>query len=219
MTDQVKRRYQSPQRSQRAAATQAAILRAARDQFTAKGYAATAVADVAAAAGVNLDTVYASVGRKPQLMLGVIDMTLASSDHPASAEQRDYVQAVLAARGARLKLTTYAEALGRVMPKVAPLFEALGQAALTEPECATLRDTIANRRAANMRKLAADLRSTGDLRPDLTDDTVADLLWTTNAPEYYALTVARGWSPETYAERLSDLWIRLFLADPGAPAT
>lgn len=216
MTDQVKRRYRSPQRSQRAAATQAAILRAARDQFTAKGYAATAVADIAAAAGVNLDTVYASVGRKPQLMLGVIDMTLAGSDRPVVAEQRDYVQAVLAARGARRKLVTYADALGRVMPEVAPLFEALRQASLTDPECATLRDTIADRRAANMRRLAADLRSTGDLRSDLTDDTVADLLWTTNAPEYYALGVARGWSSETYAERLADLWIRLFLADPGA---
>ena len=214
MTEPVKRRYRSRQRSQQAAATQAAILAAAREQFTAKGYAATVVADIAAAAGVNLDTVYASVGRKPQLMLGVIDMTLASSDRPVSAEQRDYVQAVLAAPTARLKLTTYAEALGRVMPKVAPLFEALGQAAQTEPECATLRDTIAARRASNMLRMAADLRSTGELRPDLRDDEIADLLWTTNAPEYYALAVACGWTPATYAERLADLWVRLFLADP-----
>ena len=48
----------------------------------------------------------------------------------------------------------------------------------------------------------------------LDDDEVADLLWTTNAPEYYALAVARGWSAATYASRLGDLWIRLLLADP-----
>lgn len=215
MAEQVKRRYRSPERSRRAAETQAAILAAAREQFTAKGYAATAVADIAAAAAVNVDTVYSSVGRKPQLMLGVIDMTLASSDRPVAAEERDYVQAVLAASGARAKLTTYAEALGHVMPKVAPLFEALGQAALTEPACATLRDTISERRASNMRRLAADLRTTGELRADLADDEVADLLWTTNAPEYFALAVARGWTPATYAERLADLWIRL-LVEPGA---
>lgn len=219
MPQQVKRRYQSPQRSQRAAATQAAILAAAREHFVAKGYAATAIADIAAAAGVNVDTVYASVGRKPQLMLSVIDMTLAGSNRPVAAEQRDYVQAVLAARSARLKLTTYAQALERVMPMVAPLFEALAQAALTEPECAALRDSIAQRRASNMRRLARDLRSTGELRDDLTDGEVADLLWTTNAPEYYALAVARGWTPATYAERLADLWTRLLLTDPGPDPT
>ena len=214
MPDEVKRSYRSAQRAERAAATRAAVLGAAHELFTTQGYAATGVADVAASARVNLDTVYTAVGRKPQLMLAVIDMTLAGSDQPVAAEQRDYVKAVLAAEGARAKLTTYADALGRVMPRVAPLFAALGQAALTEPDCAAVRDSIADRRRANMRKLAADLRSTGQLRDDLADDEVADLLWTTNAPEYYALTVARGWSATTYAARLADLWTRLLLAEP-----
>ena len=214
MATEVKRTYRSVRRAQRAAATQAAILSAAQEQFTAKGYAATAVADIAAAAGVNVDTVYASVGRKPTLMLAVIDMTLASADQPLAVEQRDYVRAVLAAPTARLKLTTYAAALGRIMPKVAPLFDALAQAALTDPECAALRDSIGERRAANMRQMAANLLATGELRSDLANADVADLLWTTNAPEYYALAVARGWPPETYADRLADLWTRLFLDDP-----
>ena len=214
MPDEVKRSYRSERRAEQAAATRAAVLRAAREHFTSKGYAATGVADVAAAAGVNVDTVYRAVGRKPQLMLAVIDMTLAGADEPVVAEQRDYVQAVLAAEGARAKLTTYADALGRVMPRVAPLFDSLAQAALTEADCAAVRDGIGERRRANMLKLAIDLRATGHLRDDLTDDEVADLLWTTNAPEYYALAVARGWSPTTYAERLGDLWCRLLLADP-----
>jgi AcrR family transcriptional regulator len=135
--------------------------RSAREQFTTKGYAATAVTDIAATAGVNVDTIYASVGRKPTLMLAVIDMTLASADHPLAAEQRDYVQAVLAAPTARRKLTVYAAGLGRVMPKVAPLFDALAQAALTDLECAELRDSISARRAANMHHMVSDLRSTG----------------------------------------------------------
>ncbi len=214
MAEPVKRSYRSGRRAEQAAATRAAVLRAARDLFTDRGYAATGVADIASAAGVNVDTVYRAVGRKPQLMLAVIDMTLAGSDEPVAAEQRDYVRAVLAADGARAKLTTYAEALGRVMPRVAPLFDSLAQAALTEPDCAAVRDGIGERRAANMLTLALDLRATGDLRDDLTDREVADLLWTTNAPEYYALAIARGWSPATYAERLADLWTRLLLADP-----
>ncbi|MCW2739521.1 TetR family transcriptional regulator [Nocardioides sp.] len=219
MGDEVKRSYRSARRAEQAAATRSAVLLAARDHFTERGYAATAVAGIAASAGVNVDTVYRTVGRKPQLMLAVIDMALAGADQPVVAEQRDYVQAVLAAEGARAKLTTYADALGRVMPRVAPLFDSLAQAALTEPDCAAVRDGIGERRRANMLKLAEDLRATGDLRDDLTDDEVADLLWTTNAPDYYALAVARSWSPTTYAERLGDLWCRLLLADPvEAPA-
>jgi AcrR family transcriptional regulator len=211
VSEPVKRRYDSSRRAERAAATRRAVLGAARDLFSSRGYAATTVADVADSAGVNVDTVYASVGRKPQLILGVIDMTLASSDEPLAAEQRDYVLAVLAARGARAKLVTYAEALGRVMPRVAPLFEALAQAAATDPECANVRDAIRTRRAAHMLTLAEDLRSTDEVRRDLTTQEVADLLWITNAPEHYALTVARGWSAEQYAERLADLWVRLLL--------
>ena len=214
MATEVKRPYRSVRRAQQAAATRAAILSAARKQFTTKGYAATAVTDIAAAAGVNVDTVYTSVGRKPTLMLAVIDMTLASGDQPLAVEQRDYVRSILAAPTARLKLTTYAAALGRVMPEVSPLFDALAQAALSDPECAALRDSIGERRAANMRQLAANLLATGELRPDLSNDDVADLLWTTNAPEYYALAVARGWPPAGYADRLADLWTRLFLDDP-----
>jgi AcrR family transcriptional regulator len=212
--DEVKRSYRSERRSEQAAATRTAVLRAARDHFSERGYAATAVAGIAASAGVNVDTVYRAVGRKPQLVLAVIDMALAGTDEPVAAEQRDYVRAVLAADGARAKLTTYAEGLGRVMPRVAPLFESLAQAALTEPDCAAVRDQIADRRRANMLTLALDLRATGDLRDDLTDDEVADLIWTTNAPEYYALARARGWSPTTYASRLGDLWARLLLEDP-----
>ncbi len=214
MHDEVKRSYRSERRSAQAAATRSTVLRAAREHFTERGYSATAVSGIAASAGVNVDTVYRVVGRKPQLMLAVIDMALADTDEPVVAEQRDYVRDVLAAEGARLKLTTYADALGRVMPRVAPLFDSLAQAALTEPDCAALRDSIGARRAANMGKLAADLRATGELRADLGDDEVADLLWTTNSPEYYALALARGWTPATYAERLGDLWVRLLLADP-----
>ena len=214
MVEQVKRSYRSERRTEQAAATRTAVLRAAREHFVERGYSATAVAGIATSAGVNVDTVYRSVGRKPQLLLAVIDMALAGTDEPVVAEQRDYVQAVLAAEGARAKLETYADALGRVMPRVAPLFDSLAQAALTDPDCAALRDSIGERRRTNMLKLTVDLRATGDLRDDLDDDEVADLLWTTNSPEHYALTMARGWSPATYARRMGDLWTRLLLADP-----
>jgi hypothetical protein len=97
------------------------------------------------------------------------------------------------------------------MPTVVPLLEALAQAAVTDPECARVRDTITERRAGNMLLFAADLRATGELRPDLDDRAVADLVWATNSPQYFALLSSRGWSPTAYAEHLADLWRRLLL--------
>ncbi|MBA2773953.1 MAG: TetR family transcriptional regulator, partial [Nocardioidaceae bacterium] len=67
------RAYRSVLRTEQAAATRRQVLRAARELFTRQGYADTTVAAVAARARVSVDTIYASVGRKPQLMLAVID--------------------------------------------------------------------------------------------------------------------------------------------------
>jgi AcrR family transcriptional regulator len=219
VTDPVKRRYRSPLRAEQAATTRRAVLGAARDLFARAGYERTSVADVAARAGVSVDTVYTSVGRKPQLLLAVVDMALGSADEPVPAEQRDYVVAVRAAATAGAKIDVYAAALGRLMPTVVPLLEALAQAAVTDPECARVRDAIAERRAGNMLMFAADLRATGELRPDLDDRAVADVVWATNSPQYFALLRARGWSPAAYAEHLADLWRRHLLgsgADGGS---
>ncbi|MDT5224501.1 MAG: hypothetical protein QOG19_1908 [Mycobacterium sp.] len=66
-----------------------------------------------------------------------------------------------------------------------------------------------------MRRFAADLRSTGELRDDLTDDQVADIIWSMNAAEYWDLLVReREWTPAQFAEWLTDAWTRLLLHTP-----
>src|ERR1019366_1438672 len=121
---QVKTRsYRSPQRCEQAVATRLSVLAAARDLLQDKGYAATTVADVARCAGVSVDTVYASVGRKPELVLAVIDTMLAGADEPVPAEQRDYVLAIGSEPTARGKIEIYAAAVARLIPRTAPLQE------------------------------------------------------------------------------------------------
>lgn len=62
-----------------------------------------------------------------------------------------------------------------------------------------------------MRLLTADLRATNELREDLDDDDVADLIWATNSPEYFLLLTSRGWTTRRYTDHLIDLWTRLLL--------
>lgn len=213
MSEPVKvRAYLSPRRQEQAAATRRAILTAARDLFTRQGYADTTVAAVADRADVSVDTIYASVGRKPQLMLAVIDTVLGEGDDPIPAEQRAYVQAIRAAESAADKIHVYATALGRVLPATAALQEALRHAAQTDAECAAVWRGLTQRRAANMLLFASDLRRTGEVRGELTDEVVADIVWSTNSVEYYLLLRQRRWTSEQYARWLADLWCRTLLA-------
>lgn len=63
-----RRRYDSPLRRERAAATRAAVIEAAAEAFSERGYAGATLAHIAAAAGVSTDTV-GLVGTKSFLLL------------------------------------------------------------------------------------------------------------------------------------------------------
>jgi AcrR family transcriptional regulator len=206
------RRYRSARREEQAAATRRAVLLAARDLFTTQGYPDTTVADVARRAQVSVDTLYASVGRKPQLLLAVHDMVLGNADEPIPAEQRDYVAKFRDADGARAKLATYAEAMQRLLPRTVPLIESLRVAGQSDPECRRVWDGFNQRRADNMLLLARDLRATGELRDDFTEADVAHLIWMTNSPEFYRLATRDGRTPQQYAAQVLDLWTRVLLA-------
>lgn len=193
------------------------MLAAARELFTTSGYAATSVADVAREAGVSVDTLYAAVGRKPQLLLAVHDIELAEGDGPLAAEQRRYVQDVRAAPTAAEKISVYAAALARVLPRTVPLLEALRTAGQSDPACQDVYAGLGERRAANMRLFAADLRATGELRDDLDDDFVADLVWSMNSPDFFRLVRSRGRSPEEYADLVREVWTRALLRPQSWP--
>ena len=91
MSDPVKpRRYRSSLREEQAQRTRLAILGAARQVFAEHGYAATTIAQIAASAGVAVDTVYASVGTKPVLMRLLIETAISGIDNAVPAEQRDW---------------------------------------------------------------------------------------------------------------------------------
>jgi AcrR family transcriptional regulator len=218
MAGPVKRGYDASGRRAAADQRRLTILAAARDLFAEGGYAATSVQAVADRAGVSLDTVYAAVGRKPQLLLAVHDMALAEGSEPVPAEQRGYVRAMQEAPTGEAKIRTYAAAMGRVLPRTVPIMRALREAGAIDPECAAQHEAISERRAANMRLLVADLRGTGDLRGDLTDDDAADLVWSLNSPEWFDLVTGRGRTPEQYAELLADVLVHTLLARSGGGA-
>ena len=142
----------------------------------------------------------------------LVETAISGTEQAVPAEQRDYVARIRAADTAIGKITTYAFAITAIQQRMAPVFLALRDAAATDADCADLWSEISTRRANNMRLFAADLRSTGELRDDLTDIQVADIIWSMNAAEYFDLLVRhRSWSPQQFAKWLIDAWTRLLL--------
>ncbi|MDF2743779.1 MAG: putative transcriptional regulator, TetR family [Actinomycetia bacterium] len=202
----------APRRQEQARRTRRTILDAATRLFAERGYAATTMTAVTDRAGVALDTVDAAIGPKPVLFRLLVETAISGTDAPVPALERDYVRAIRAEPDPARKLTLYAQAIGRIQQRLAPLVQVLQQAAAGDAELAALWRGIADRRAANMRLFAAELAATGALRPELSVEEVADVLWSTNSPELYLLLVdQRGWDPDRYQRWLADAWQRLLL--------
>jgi AcrR family transcriptional regulator len=216
MKRSVKRRaYRSNIRTAAVRRTRGAILRAARDLFLRCGYTGTTTSAIAERAGVALDTVYATVGRKAQLFTLLIETALSGTEEVVAGEQRDYVAEIRRAPSATEKLRIYAGAVGAIAPRLGPLHAILKEAAPAETDLALLWRSISTRRANNMRLFAQDLLATGDLRSDLTAERVGDIVWSMNGPEYYSMLVTeRGWSNAEFAAWLFDAWCRLLLHRP-----
>ncbi len=174
---------------------------------------ATTIAQVARTAGVHHDTIYALVGRKPEILRELIETAISGTDGPVAPEEREYVQRIQAEPDPRNKLAIYANATRVIQSRMAPLHLALRDASCTEPEAEQVWNAINERRADNMRHLVDDLGH-HVLRPGLSVDTAADVIWATASSEVFLLlTTERCWTLERYEQWLHDTWCRLLL-DP-----
>jgi AcrR family transcriptional regulator len=127
-----RRSYDSTLRREAAVATRQSILAAARRVFLEKGYASATMAAIAQGAGVALDTIYATVGKKPSLFRLLIETAISGIDSEVPAEARDYVRPIRAEADAAQKLRLYATALRSIQPRLAPLISLVQGAA---PAC------------------------------------------------------------------------------------
>src|ERR1700736_2102551 len=95
MTGPVKKRpYTSAVRQEQAARTRIQIIEAAGALFASQGYARTTIREIAAAAEVAADTVYAIFGNKARLLTALIDSRLAPAANVDNVMDRPQAQTV-----------------------------------------------------------------------------------------------------------------------------
>lgn len=186
------RRYESPMRVRRAQETRAAVLAAAAELFTTKGWAATGMRDVAKAAGVATETVYSHFSSKRTLLQAVIDVAVVGDHQEIAVAQRDEFAAL--GRGPRSERMAKAAALVRAIhERTAPFAKVLREAAPSDEQIAEALQATRARQRQDIGTGTALLIG----RPPTAEE--LDELWALLSPEVYLLLVQEaGWTPDAY---------------------
>jgi AcrR family transcriptional regulator len=162
--------YNSPRRQQAAAATREAIIEAAQELFAGQGYGCTTVAQIAEAAQVAPNTVYTSVGGKPQLLAAI---TEGAADDPGVAETLTAVaQSTDPAEVIRLTAT----GTRRVNERRAKAVAVLLDNAQADPAAAEMLQVAVRRYRDALATLARRLEELGAVEPSDLNRT-ADVFW------------------------------------------
>ncbi|MFF3562463.1 TetR family transcriptional regulator [Streptomyces sp. NPDC002574] len=201
-----KRRYVSDLRREHAEATRLRIAEAARALMIERGFAATTMGDVAAAAGVAVQTLYAACpGGKPGLVKLVYDVTLAGDGRQVPQSGRPPVQAIIEEPDPVRKLGLYAAMAVAILGRIGPVHRVLRAAAAAGGAgVGDLLDETERQRRTGSRRLAGHLAEVGALRAGLTADRAADEAYVLTSIEVYERFVdVCGWSVAAYEEWLA----------------
>ena len=201
-----RRRYDSTRRRAQADETRRTVVRAARDLFLEHGYGRTTVADIARVAGVSVETIYASVGTKADLLHKAWDITVGGDDEDIVFHERPEVMAIRAERNLARRLMLHAAFSTQTAQRIAP-FQLMVQAAAGTDEAAAAMLTEMNRqRLVGIGVMAAEAASTGQLA--VSEEECRDVVWSmTDGTLWHRLVTERGWTNERYAEWLGNLWV------------
>jgi len=204
-SDAVKRSrpYNSAGRQERARQNRERVLRAAEEQFLSDGYAETAIASIAAAADVSVDMIYKTFGGKPGLIRAIFARAL-EGEGPVRAEQRsDRLQAE--ETDPRKIIAGWSRFTTELAPRGSPIVLLVRNGAASYPELRALLAEIDRSRLRRMRTNARRLHDAGHLRPGISVNAAADVMWTYSSPELYELLVLRrGMTLQRYGRFVAD---------------
>lgn len=203
---QVKRSYDMTRRRDRAEATRREVLDAAGALFTAQGYAATTIDEIAAVAGVSRETVFKAVGTKRQVLRLWVERQVAG---PAAAPMREqaWMRELERTPGVRRKVEIVVATAVGVQQRAGSALEVLRAATHADRELAALWETAREQRRSDVRAAVALIV------PGAGEETV-DVVHALTGPELYDQLVGRaGWAAERFERWLVEAVLRTAL-DP-----
>lgn len=209
-----KRPYESPRRRAQAETTRRDILEAAQRRFESDGYAATTMAEIAAEAGVALKTVYVAFETKSGLFRALWHRRLRLGDENTPVGDQPWFREVIEAHDPEESLRLNARNSKEVKARIAPLGAVMLSAAAADPEIDALSKRIWTQFYENQLEVVKALHRRKALKPGLTIERAADILWTLNHPRVYLLLLEeRDWSADDYERWLADVTCQQLLGN------
>jgi AcrR family transcriptional regulator len=184
--------------------TQRAVVAAASRLFIEHGYHATSIGRIASEAGVAVQTIYNSVGSKREILSRVLDFAAAGDRAPLPVPQFMREQAEREPDPRRIIAQLVAFWRG-ALPRTAPVFRVIREAAASDPETAALEQARAEQRLRNYGQAARLLAKRGALRKGLGIDQAAAAIFAIGHPETYRSLVLDGdWDDDRWAAWVQD---------------
>jgi len=164
------------------------------------------MAEIAGAAGVAVETVYAAFRNKPTLLRQVWYVTFRGDEDDIRLLDRPEIRAVLAEPDLGTRFCRQAGVYAAVFRRIMPLLVALQGAAASEPAAAAMLAVWDERRLDACTRYAQAAASTGHLA--VSADECRDVLAATlDGALWQRLVAVRGWSDKRFAAWLGRLWV------------
>ena|SRR5579859_480609 len=205
-TPRPRRTYNAAFRQEQARATRRRILDAARRLFAARGFAGVTMREVAAEAGVAVQTVHAVFGTKLSLAQGIVEAAL----EDVNQEMQALIYQAAQAQDLRVTLYTVGAIARLAYERFADVLLFLQEAG--DPQLIAEAERFDRARRDSQAPIGPALARAGLLRPGLTAGEAADLIWALSSPEWYRLLVhRRGWDPNRWQKTVGDALVHVLL--------
>ena len=178
-------------REEYAEATWQAVVTAARELFGDAGYAGTTVQQIARRARVSPATVYAQCGGKQGLLKTLMDSWTAG---PLVLE---IIEACAAAPTGKEKLRVLADGYVAIYRASGDIIRIVTDAATAAPGAAEFLETANARHHDALVEIVTQIRETGELRNDLSDEDAARIIYYHFRYEQFTLAAdSFGWGED-----------------------
>jgi AcrR family transcriptional regulator len=208
-----------PSRRDRARATRLRMIHAAQRVFTGQGYAGARMTDIAAEAGVAVQTVYFTFHTKAELLQACYELAVLGEDDPRPPPGQPWYAAMLDARDGLTAIRCFAEGFSAIAARVAVLDD-VARSAAHEPDAVQVRASNEQLRRDGYARIVAHLAGRFGLRPGLDPPDAVDILLTLGGPATYrALVVDCGWPRDRFVDWLASTLGQQLLTPGAGPSS
>jgi AcrR family transcriptional regulator len=169
-----------PPGRQRARATRLRITKAAAELFRHRGYTRTTMADIAAAAGVAVQTVYFVFHTKTEVLDSAYSLAVMGEDDPAVPQDQAWYRQAVAEPDVTIAVRLVVEGVSEILRRVAPLDYAVRTAAAADPEAAAFLARNEGMRMDGYREMVEFLVRKCPLPEDLPEERGRAARWSSN---------------------------------------